>query len=50
VNSEVDQNRGAGLLSTMSSIYSMFSILTKFEQQGLKKKTMEPRNKKNEQP
>jgi hypothetical protein len=36
VNSGIDQNRGAGLLSTMSSIYSMFFILTKFEQEGLK--------------
>jgi hypothetical protein len=33
VNSEIGQNKGASVLSTMSSIYSMSSILTEFEEQ-----------------
>jgi hypothetical protein len=38
--------KGAGLLSTMSSIYSMFFILTKFEQQGFEKKQWNQETKK----
>jgi hypothetical protein len=34
---ELDKNGKVGVLSTISSIHSLSSILTKFEQHGFKK-------------
>jgi hypothetical protein len=47
---ELVKNKGVGVLSTMSSIYSMSSMLTKFDQQNYKKQWKEARKQqRNEQ-
>jgi hypothetical protein len=43
---ELVKNGGSGVLSMRSSIHSMLSILTKFEQQGKKKTTKTSRKTK----
>jgi hypothetical protein len=47
---EFIKNKGVGVLSTISSIYSMSSMLTKFDQQNFKKQWKGARKKqRNEQ-
>jgi hypothetical protein len=43
---ELIQNEGASMLSTMSSIHSISSILTEFEQERLKKTVKQNKTKK----
>jgi hypothetical protein len=47
---ELIENEGAGVLSIMSSIHSMFSTITEFKQQRYKKTRKKNKKVKNEQP